>query len=79
MPNRTNLCVNGFSGLAGRIRLIIAGDRDPYCNAARLLEAAGRIRTPVKLLAGDDHFYIGREKDISDGLEDFWSGQSGSV
>ena len=68
-----------FSDLAGRIRLIIAGDRDPYCNAARLLESAGRIGAPVKLLPGADHFYLGREQDLSAGLTELWSGQSGSA
>jgi uncharacterized protein len=68
-----------FSGLAGRIRLMIAGDRDPYCNAARLPEAAGRIGSPVKLLPGADHFYFGREQELSAGLMELWPGKSGSV
>jgi len=68
-----------FPGLADRIRLMIAGDRDPYCNAARLLEAAGRIGAPVKLLPGADHFYFGREQELSAGLMELWPGQSGSV
>ncbi len=68
-----------FSGLAGRIRLMIAGDRDPYCNAARLLEAAGRIGAPVKLLPGADHFYSGREQELSAGLMELWPGPSGSA
>jgi alpha/beta superfamily hydrolase len=68
-----------FSGLAGRIRLMIAGDRDPYCNAARLLEAAGRIGAPVKLLPGADHFYSGREQELTAGLMELWPGPSGSV
>ena len=51
-----------FSGLAGKIRLILAGDQDPYCNIPRLLEMAGWIQAPVKLLPGADHFYFGREK-----------------
>ena len=68
-----------FSGLAGRIRLMIAGDRDPYCNAARLLEAAGRIRASVHLLPGVDHFYLGSEEELAAGLMDLGFGQSGSV
>jgi len=66
-----------FSGLAGRIHLIIAGDRDPYCNATRLLEAAGRIGAPVKLLPGGDHFYFGREQEISAALMDLGPGSAG--
>jgi len=68
-----------FSGLAGRIRLIIAGDRDPYCNAERLLEAAGRIRAPVRLLPGVDHFYAGREQELSAALMDLSLEPSGSA
>jgi hypothetical protein len=68
-----------FSGLAGRICLILAGDQDPYCNAARLLEAAGRIGAPVKLLPGADHFYSGREQELSAGLMELWPGPSGSA
>jgi alpha/beta superfamily hydrolase len=68
-----------FSDLAGKIRLILAGDQDPYCNTTRLLETAGRIQAPVKLLPGADHFYFGREKDLSAGLTELWSGQSGSA
>jgi uncharacterized protein len=67
-----------FSGLAGKIHLILAGDRDPYCPVPRLLEMAGRIQAPVKLLPGADHFYFGREKELAAGLTELWSGQSGS-
>ena len=67
-----------FSHLAGRIRLILAGDRDPYCNIPRLLEMAGRIGVPVKLLTGADHFYFGREKELATDLAELWPGQSGS-
>lgn len=57
-----------FSGLEGKIRLILAGDRDPYCNVPRLLEIARRIQAPVKLLPGADHFYSGRERELSAAL-----------
>jgi uncharacterized protein len=65
-----------FSGLAGRIRLILAGDRDPYCTIQRLIEMAGRIQAPVKLLPDADHFYSGRERELSTGLAELWSEQS---
>jgi alpha/beta superfamily hydrolase len=68
-----------FSDLAGRIRQILAGDRDPYCNIPRLLEMAGRIQVPVKLLPGADHFYFGREKELSAGLMELWSGNPDRV
>jgi uncharacterized protein len=55
-----------FSGLSGRIRLIIAGDRDSYCDENHLRRMAGRIQAPVKFIAGADHFYFGREEDLSD-------------
>jgi len=67
-----------FSDLGGKIRLILAGDQDPYCNITRLLEIARRIQAPVKILPGADHFYFGREKELSAGLTELWSGQSES-
>jgi uncharacterized protein len=71
-----------FSGLDGRIRLILAGDRDPYCGIARLLEMAGRIQAPVKLLPDADHFYSGRGKELSSVLMENmgnWLRPSGTV
>jgi uncharacterized protein len=68
-----------FSGLDGKIRLILAGDRDPYCDITRLLEIARRIQAPVKLLPEADHFYSGREMELSAGLAEFLSRQSGSA
>lgn len=67
-----------FSGLAGKIRLIVAGDRDPYCGVKRLLEAAVRIQAPVEILPGADHFYSGREGELSACLAENLSRQSGS-
>jgi alpha/beta superfamily hydrolase len=64
-----------FSGLAGKIHLILSGDRDRYCTIPRLLEMAGRILAPVKIIEGADHFYFGREKELSDGLTELWSEQ----
>lgn len=57
-----------FSGLEGKIHLILAGDRDPYCNITRLLESVRRIEAPVRILPGADHFYSGREKELSAAL-----------
>jgi alpha/beta superfamily hydrolase len=68
-----------FSGLNGKIRLILTGDRDPYCGITRLLEMAGRIQAPVKLLPGADHFYSGREKELSAALAEDLSRSSGPV
>jgi uncharacterized protein len=68
-----------FSGLEGKIRLILTGDRDPYCGATRLLEIARRIQAPVKLLPGADHFYSGREKELSAALVENGSWQSTPV
>jgi alpha/beta superfamily hydrolase len=66
-----------FSGLSGRIRLILTGDQDPYCNTAHLMALANRIGAPVKILPGVDHFYCGREQELSAGLADLWPGPPG--
>jgi alpha/beta superfamily hydrolase len=60
-----------FSGLDGKILLIVAGDRDPYCDAKRLQEMAAPISAPVRLLARCDHFYSGSEEVLSDTLTAF--------
>lgn len=68
-----------FSGLEGKIRLILAGDRDPYCGAARLLEMAGRTQAPVRILPGADHFFSGRETELSAALAEYLSRPSGAA
>ena len=60
-----------FSGLDGKIRLILAGDRDPYCDVVRLTERSARIQAPVRLIPGADHFYFGRERELSAALAEY--------
>jgi uncharacterized protein len=62
-----------FSGLAGR-GVMITGDRDPYCDTNRLRQMAEGVRAPVKILAGADHFYSGREKELLAVLTEFLTG-----
>ncbi|MCE5263270.1 MAG: alpha/beta fold hydrolase [Deltaproteobacteria bacterium] len=60
-----------FSGLDGKIRLILAGERDPYCDNTRLMERSARIQAPVRLIPGADHFYVGRERELSAALAEY--------
>lgn len=68
-----------FSGLAGRIALIVAGDRDPYCNPERLLGEARRIGAAIKLLRGVDHFFGGSEPELSACLAAHGPGHLGGI
>jgi alpha/beta superfamily hydrolase len=61
-----------FSGLDGRIGLMIAGDRDPYCAAELLRKRADGIGAPVRILAGADHFYSGSEGELAAALAAFF-------
>jgi len=63
-----------FSDLAGKIHLILAATRIPTVPYRDCWRMAGRIQAPVKLLPGADHFYFGREKELSAGLTDSLSG-----
>ncbi|PKN35595.1 MAG: alpha/beta hydrolase [Deltaproteobacteria bacterium HGW-Deltaproteobacteria-19] len=51
-----------FSGWPGNVRLVTAGDRDPYLDQALVREEAQRAGADFELIPGADHFYGGRER-----------------
>jgi alpha/beta superfamily hydrolase len=55
-----------FKDREGKIKQMIAGDRDPYCSLSTLSEIGEKIRCPVKIVTGADHFYWGLEDALSD-------------
>jgi alpha/beta superfamily hydrolase len=55
-----------FKDREGKIKLMIAGDRDPYCSLSTLLKIGEKIRCPVEIVTGADHFYWGWEGTLSD-------------
>lgn len=56
----------------GKPVMMIGGDRDPYCPAARLEELRVRVgrAASVRVIAGADHFFAGFEPQLSAALGD---------
>ncbi len=51
-----------FSGWPGNVRLVTAGDRDPYLDQALVREEARRAGADIEIIPGADHFYMGKER-----------------
>ena len=50
-----------FDGLrAGRLLLLAAGSRDPYCPVRDLVKLAERMGTEPRIIEGADHFFFGK-------------------
>lgn len=60
-----------FTGLEGKIGLIICGDRDQFCKMERLTSIVNRIKCRMESVKGADHFYFGRESDIVEHLNQY--------
>lgn len=51
-----------FEPLADGLIGVICGDRDAFCDIQELTKRLGRINLAPHVLAGADHFYVGREE-----------------
>jgi hypothetical protein len=51
-----------FSGWPGNVRLVAAGDRDPYLDRAVVEAEALRAGADFEIVPGADHFFGGRER-----------------
>jgi alpha/beta superfamily hydrolase len=60
-----------FSGLEGRIGLIICGDRDQFCPLEKLKGIVNSIKCQFSVVQGTDHFYWGREGGIVEYLDGY--------
>lgn len=58
--------VSPFSkkALAGRVNLIICGDRDPFCMAEDVASFSEEVGSEVILVPGTNHFFVGKEKQL---------------
>jgi alpha/beta superfamily hydrolase len=55
------LAMYSFDGLpAGRLLLLVAGSRDPYCPVQDLVKLAERVGTEPRIIEGADHFFFGK-------------------
>ncbi|MEW6387694.1 MAG: alpha/beta fold hydrolase [Thermodesulfobacteriota bacterium] len=63
----------GFLPLVPHLSLIIAGDQDELCPRADLeaLLTARPTPVPVKVIAGTDHFFAGREEALFNAVRDY--------
>lgn len=57
-----------FTGMEGRIGLIVCGYRDQFCPASRLRSIAKMVKCRLEFVTGADHFYFGQEHLIVDHL-----------
>ncbi len=51
-----------WSGLAGRIGLVVCGDRDQFCPVESLKRLVDRLECRLELVHGADHFYFMQEQ-----------------
>lgn len=51
--------------LKNKINFIICGDHDDFCAINILKRAGQKINSPLEVIRGADHFYIGKEKELA--------------
>ena len=51
--------------MKNKIDLIISGDRDQFCDLEVLKRQANKIHSHMEIIPGADHFYSGKEKELS--------------
>jgi len=50
--------------IAGRVDLIICGDRDPFCRAEDTMSFAKKVCSKIIIIPGADHFFAGKENQL---------------
>ena len=60
-----NLLSFNWDSLINKIDLIICGDLDQFCPVDVLIQQAQLINAPVEIIRGADHFYQGKEKELT--------------
>jgi uncharacterized protein len=55
-----------WDNLSNKINLFICGDCDQFCKIDILIQKAQKINSPVEIIRGADHFYLGKEKELMD-------------
>ena len=71
-PFAANICVSppinyfnfNWDNLINKIKLLICGDCDQFCSLDVLIQKAKKINSPVEIVCGADHFYMGKEKEL---------------
>jgi len=50
--------------LAGKIDLIVCGDKDPFCRSADILSFSTEVGSKSAFIPRTDHFFVGKEQDL---------------
>ena len=64
-----NLFDFNWHDLQNKINLVVSGDRDQYCDLELLKKQAKRINCLIQTINGIDHFYSGKEKELTNILQ----------
>jgi uncharacterized protein len=78
-PFSFNICVSPpidyfefvWGNLRNKIDLFICGDCDQFCKLDVLIPKAKIINSPVEIISGADHFYMGKEKELKINLQKY--------
>ena len=54
-----------WKNLKNKIDLLICGDADQFCALDVLIPEAKKINSPLEIICGADHFYMGKEKELA--------------
>jgi len=57
--------------LKNKIDYIVCGDADQFCSLDVLISEAEKINSPMEIIPGADHFYMGKEKVLVHILREF--------
>ena len=71
-PFAASICISppinyfnfNWDNLNNKINLFICGDCDQFCSLDVLIQKAKKINSPVEIVCGADHFYMGKEKEL---------------
>ena len=58
-----------WNDLKDKIDLIICGDSDQFCSLNILKREAAKINAPLEIIRGADHFYMGKERELTEILK----------
>ena len=78
-PFASNICVSppidyfnfNWDNLNNKINLFICGDCDQFCRLDVLIKIAQKINSPLEIIRGADHFYLGKENELADILREY--------
>ena len=78
-PFDSSICVSppinyfnfNWDNLNNKINLFICGDCDQFCKIDILIQKAKKINSPLEIIHGTDHFYLGKDKELTDILHKY--------